>query len=278
MRGALKKPGGQLSGQIQRLTPGFNPEREVRAKTTAKHNRVERFGNPMPAQPQRQVVQGKVTPRHTGHAAAAPATASAVALPSMITSASHQKLERMLDEALTKADAHKKALRYQAARHFWQRPSFLGRRTGMKIGLILVLVLAAIGFAAWQKMPQLSAKLAGVRAHIAASVPTYKPEGFKLMAPVSTEDGGVIMKYKSAIDNSGFDISQKQSNMTSANLTQTVVPQGAQVQTSQVGGNTVYIYGQNNDAAWVNNGVLFKIKDNARLSSDQIINIVKSLN
>jgi hypothetical protein len=278
MRGALKKPAGQLSGQIQRLTPGFNPEREVRAKTTAKHSRVERFGVPTPVQPKRQVVQGQVTPRHVGHAAPSPATSSAVALPSMITSASHQKLERMLDEALTKADAHKKALRYQAARHFWQRPSFLGRRTGLKIFLVLVLGLAAAGFAAWQKMPQLSAKLAGVRAHIAASVPTYKPEGFSLAAPVSTQNGGVVLKYKSAIDDSGFDISQKQSNMTSANLPQTVVPQGAQVQTSQVGGNTVYIYGQNNDAAWVNNGVLYTIKDHAKLSSDQIINIVKGLN
>jgi hypothetical protein len=278
MRGALKKPNGQLSNQIQHLTPGFNPEREVRAKTATKHSRVERFGIPVPSQPKRQVVQGEVTPRHSGHVTATPATTSAVALPSMITSASHQKLERMLDEALTKADAHKKALRYQAARHFWQRPSFLGRRTGIKISLILVLAIAAAGFAAWQKLPQLSAKLAGVRAHITASVPTYKPEGYNLAAPVSTQDGGVIMKYKSAIDNAGFDIAQKQSNMTSANLPQTVVPQGAQVQTSQVGGNTVYIYGQNNDAAWVNNGVLYTIKDHAKLSSDQIINIVKGLN
>ncbi|MBX4197221.1 DUF4367 domain-containing protein [Candidatus Saccharibacteria bacterium] len=278
MRGALKKPSEQLGSKIQRLTPGFNPEREVRAKITAKHSQVDRFGTPIPAaEPKRQTIQGEVIPRFS-QPTAPDTTATAVTLPSMVTSASHQKLERMLDQALTRADAHKKALRYQAARHFWQRPSFLGRRTGIKIGLLLVLIVAAFSFAAWQKMPQLSAKLAGIRAHISASVPSYKPEGFSLAAPVSTQDGSVLMKYKSAADNAGFELTQKQSNMTSVSLAQSVVPHGAQVQTTQVGGNTIYIYGQNNDAAWVNNGVLYTIKDNAKLSSDQIINIVKGLN
>jgi hypothetical protein len=45
-----------------------------------------------------------------------------------------------------------------------------------------------------------------------------------------------------------------------------------------VAGNTVYIYGARNDAAWVNNGVLYTIKDYAGLTSDQIIKIVQGLN
>ena len=277
MRGALKKPGVNLGAKIQRMTPGFNPEREIRARTTAKHRQVERFGNPTA---NKSVAQGEIIPGRGGHSQAQtiPAT-TAVALPSMITSASHQKLERMLDEALTKANAHKQALRYQAARHFWQRPGFLGRFAKLKLILTLVVVLSVIGFLAWQKFPVLSVKLAAARAHISASVPAYKPSGYALASPAAAKNGVVLLKYTSAADNNqSFDIAQKSSNMTSVSLAQTIVPAGAQVQTFQVGGNTVYIYGQNNDAAWVNNGVLYTISDHAKLSSDEIIKIVQGLN
>lgn len=281
MRGALKKPSVPLGAHIQRLTPGYNPRREDHAKHVAKHDRVQRFGIPVASAPAvpHQTLQAKVTPRRSGPSAAAASNSTSVALPSMITSASHQKLERMLDVALTRADAHKQALRYHAARHFWQRPSFLGRRTGLKISLLVILVLAGAGFAAWQKFPQLSIKLAASRAHIHASVPSYKPDGYSLAAPAQAINGQVLIKYKAAADaDQGYDISQAPSDMTSTSLASTLTPSGSQMQTSQVGGNTVYIYGPKNDAAWVNNGILYKLSDRANLSSDQIIDIVKGLN
>jgi hypothetical protein len=197
----------------------------------------------------------------------------------MVTSASHQKLERLLDQALTHADAHKQAMRYQAARHFWQRPGFLGKRKALKLGIVIIIILAAAGFAAWDKLPQVSIKLAGIRAHVSTSVPTYTPDGFSAAAPASVNNGAVVIKFKSETDSSkGYDVLEKQSNLPSASLSQTLVPPGAQVQTSQVGGNTVYIYGASNNAAWVNNGVLYTVKDYASLSSDQIIKIVQGLN
>jgi len=280
MRGALKKPTANVGSHIQRLTPGYNPQREIYAKTIAKHGRVQRFGNPISSNSAtpKPIIKAQAVPRNVSTASASPVT-TAVALPSMITSASHQKLERMLDVALTRADAHKQALRYHAARHFWQRPSFLGRRTGLKLGLIIVILLLATGFAAWQKFPQLSIKLAAVRAHISAAVPSYKPDGYSLAAPAQAIDGKVLIKYKDAADDSlGYAISQSPSDMTRTNLANTLAPAGAQMQTSQVGGNTVYIYGSKNDAAWVNNGILYKLDDHADLSSDQILNIVKGLN
>jgi hypothetical protein len=279
MRGALKKPASQVGGHIQKLTPGFNPRREDHAKSVAKHDRVKRFGHPVPSSPAPQpVIKAKAVPRQTSAAITNTASAS-VALPSMVTSASHQKLERMLDLALTRADAHKQALRYHAARHFWQRPGFLGRRTGLKIGLVAIVLAAALGFAAWQKFPQFSVKLAASRVHISASVPSYKPEGYSLAAPAQAIDGKVLLKYKAVSDAAqSYDISQSPSDMTSISLANTLSPAGNQMQTSQVGGNTVYIYGPRNDAAWVNNGILYKLNDRANLSSDEILNIVKGLN
>jgi hypothetical protein len=227
-----------------------------------------------------ETIKGEVIPRHTPDISEPQASSSSTAavMPSMVASASHQKLERMLDEALTRADAHKQALRYHAARHFWQRPGFLGRRTGLKLCLLVILVAAATALIAWQKFPQLSVKVAGSRAHIAASVPSYKPEGYKLASPATIDNGAVLMKYTAGQDDQSYEITQKQSDLTSTSLAQTIVPAGAAVQTSQVAGNTVYIYGIHNDAAWVNNGVLYTINNRAELSSDQIIKIVQGLN
>lgn len=278
MRGSLKRPSIQVNPKVQRLNPLANPQREFRAKHTPKHQQVDRFGAPIAPV---QTIHSRVTPRRAAPSAAGAASPSATTtavMPSMVASASHQKLERMLDEALTSADAHKQALRYQAARHFWQRPGFLGRRTGLKLALIIIAVVAASVYVAWQKFPQLSVKLAGSRAHISASVPSYEPEGYKLVSPASADNGAVLMRYTAAEEGQTYEITQKQSDLTSSSLAQTIVPAGAQVQTTQVGGTTVYIYGQNNDAAWVNNGVLYTITNRAQLNSDQIIKIVQGLN
>ena len=262
----------------------MNPQREIRAKTATKHTSVDHFGNPSTthSSSKPQVVHGEVIRRHSGHSnlsAGAASTSTAVALPSMVASASHQKLERMLDEALTKADAHKQAMRYHAARHFWQRPGFMGRRASLKITLILIVVLGAAGLLAWQKVPQVSIRVAAARAHVNASIPVYKPSGYSLITPASVNAGAVLLKYKdSADDTQSYSIAQKPSNMASLSLAQTIVPHGAQVQTTQVSGNTVYIYGASNNAAWVNNGILYTISDHARLSSDEIIKIVQGLN
>ncbi|MGH7156618.1 MAG: DUF4367 domain-containing protein, partial [Candidatus Saccharimonadales bacterium] len=160
----------------------------------------------------------------------------------------------------------------------WQRRWFSGPKRWGLLGLIL-LVLAIGAVFAWRSVPQLSIKLAGMRAHLSAVVPTYKPDGYKLASPANTDAGAVSIKYKSATAPSQtYSIVEAQSNMTSNLVAQNVVPKGASVQTSQVDGNTVYIYGSSNDAAWVNNGLLYKIKNSASLSSDQLINIVQGLN
>jgi hypothetical protein len=86
------------------------------------------------------------------------------------------------------------------------------------------------------------------------------------------------MKFK-ANDSSAreFTVSQASSKMSSKSLEDKVVPDNVQVQTSVVNGTTVYIYGENNDAAWVNNGMQYTIKDAASLNSDQILKIANSL-
>ena len=100
-----------------------------------------------------------------------------------------------------------------------------------------------------------------------------------MAGPAKAQSGAVTINFKSAANPyQTYAISEAQSNLSSTSLVQTVVPKGKSLQTSQVDGNTVYIYGPSNDAAWVNNGVLYTIKDTAGLSSDELIKIVQGLN
>lgn len=244
----------------------------------SRHPRVERFGNPASKKSRTvEAVSGEVV-SHRPLRAAPAAQAVAAPLPSMIASSSHQKLERLLDEALAKADSHKQALRYHAARHFWQRRWFSGPRKWLAIGATVIVLLAA-GLYAWRNVPQLSIKAAGLRAHFSATVPGYEPDGYKIAGPAKAVSGAVSVQYESDKDHSKtYGITEQPSAFTSGMVSQNVVPKGSNVQTSQVEGNTVYIYGPGNDAAWVNNGLLYTIKNSSALSSDQLIQIVSGLN
>jgi hypothetical protein len=278
MRDGLKKPSHKAEPHASH-TGSLNPQREIRAKNTPQHHGVQRFGIPTPRRQQStdsravsgELVNHSAPPKASHHAATAP-------LPSMVASASHQKLERLLDQALTHADTHMEAMRYQAARHFWQRGRLRGGRRWLILGALLIIIIIGL-FISWQKIPQLSVKAAGMRAHLSASVPSYIPEGYHLAGPAKAVSGTVDIKFASKSNGTNaYEIIQAQSNLTSQLVGQSVVPKGAAVQTSQVEGNTVYIYGQSNDAAWVNNGVLYTIKDRASLSSDELIKIVQGLN
>lgn len=280
-RGGLKKPAKYASSRLHKLSPPSNFQREARAKTIQRHGRVNRFGGAArsalsAAQAAPKSLSGEIISRgrRTAHSSVNPVPAPA---PSMITSVSHQKLERMLDEALVKADAHKAAMQYQAARHFWRRRWLSGPRRWV-VMLVFFLALGSSIFIAWQKVPQLSLKAASLRVHFKAVAPSYKPEGYKVSGPAKASAGAVSLTYQSGVDGSSYVVSQSTSNLTSAMVANTVVPHGASVQTSEVDGNTVYIYGTDDNAAWVNNGVLYTIKNSANLNSDELIKIVKGIN
>jgi hypothetical protein len=270
MRGGLKKPSTKITASFNRFS-GNNIEREVRAKSTHKHPGIDRFGTPRP--PAKKTPAKPLTGEVVNSGGKAAASRATAPLPSMVTSASHHKLERLLDQALTHADSHKEAMRYGAARHFWQR----GSRRWVILAVILVAIVVGL-FISWQKVPQLSVKTAGMQAHLSPTVPTYKPDDFKMAGPAKAVSGTVDIKYVSSDNSQSYNIVQAQSNLTSQMVGQNVVPKGSTVQTSQVEGNTVYIYGENNDAAWVNNGILYTIKDGAHLNSDELIKIVQGLN
>ncbi|HEU5004810.1 MAG TPA: DUF4367 domain-containing protein [Candidatus Saccharimonadales bacterium] len=279
MRNIVSKPKAQIAEVRQGLIKpsvskavGQEQERRARAVAIPKHSRVDRFGVLKTAETKpRHEITAKARPVvQMSQAVSAPAVAKP--LPSMVVSASHQKLERLLDEALIRADAHKAMERKRSRNplnHITRLPRWL------VVSILLIIVIAIVGFFAWRDIPQVALKVAGEQAHVSASLPDYAPTGFSIAGPASHQGNTVVIKYQSG--GYSYDITQKSSGWDSTSLAANVITPGLQVQTSQVQGTTVYIYGKQNNATWVNNGVWYTLKNNASLTSDQIMRIVQSM-
>ena len=284
MRSLVSKPSGVIKKAdsaakfYKSRTAEISPVRASRAKTVAKNAKVEHFGKSAPKNPE-SFTRPRLVSRSSDRALvtlpqAKPMKAVAAPLPSMVTSVSHQNLERLLDHALMQADAHKMALRARAKG--WRRVMLAPK--WLSIGATSVAFALLVGFFAWQNIPQVSIRLANARAHVSASVPAYTPMGYGVTGPIKADSNQVTINYKAASQNKGgYAITQQASNWDSSSVAANAVPSGTQVQSSQVNGTTVYIYGQSNDATWVNHGVLFNLQDKANLSSDQILKIANGL-
>lgn len=274
MRAAVKKPTTgktdfrpQAGASTEKNSPNKPSDRHtMRARTVTKNSNVSRFGHVHKSAPKTAPVSGEIVSR-----AGSQKSAALAASPSMVASASHSHIERLLDQALT-SNTHKK--RPRSAHGAWHRIKFMPRWLSVGVAAFILTIAAAVF--AWQNIPQVAVKVAAVRASINATAPGYTPEGYRFAAPVNYDKGQVKIRYSSG-SGQKYEVIQQTSKLDSASLASTILSTEANVQTSQVKGNTVYIYGDKNNATWVNNGVRYTIADHAGLSSDQVLNIAGSL-
>lgn len=280
MRSVVKKPpAAQASRLSHHLKPkkgglGMDIGRASRAKSLLKSPKISRY-SPPPAHS--ESAKPKAAPT-VAASAATPVKVMNTAprpLPSMVTSASHYRLERLLDHALASADAHKQLLRGQRKRSGWR--SFWRVPRWASLSILTVAVLTTAGYAAWQNLPQLSLRLAAMRSEVSATVPSYSPSGYDFSGPAAVKDSAVLITYKSAEDAAqNYTISQQASKWDSTTLLSNFVnPADQNYQTSQVNGKTVYIYGDGRKAAWVSDGKLYNITSNANIDSEQLLKIAE---
>ncbi|MEI7539246.1 MAG: DUF4367 domain-containing protein [Candidatus Saccharibacteria bacterium] len=141
------------------------------------------------------------------------------------------------------------------------------------IGLIL---LITVGYFAYINMPALSVRIASAQANIEAKYPSYHPDGYSINGPVSYSNGQVVINFHANTGNSQFSIKQTKSSWDSSALeVQVNKDSNGEFITTQDGGLTIYTY--NNNAAWINDGILYNITGNAPLSIGQIQKIVTGL-
>jgi hypothetical protein len=157
----------------------------------------------------------------------------------------------------------------QLAAHHW------GRR--LSIAGAMVALLAFGGYLTYHNMPAIATRMAAAQAGINASFPSYQPSGYSLAGGISQQQGSVLMKFAANAGPGTFTLTQSRSDWdSSAVLANYVLPSfGRNFATTTSHGLT--IYSTHNAAAWVNGGILYTIKGNAPLSSEQVERIAASM-
>lgn len=205
MRSAVKKPAASLNKQassapkqkvIESRTSHIDHGRLARVQSIDKNTKVRRFGHGVHPVAAKKHASDRRTKEAPSSAAQSTGNNTALSrpLPSLLTSVSHQQLERMLDEALTNADAHKKAMRDHSSKGLWQR--IKGAPRWLTIGVTFIVVAVIGTFVAMNKVPHVAVRVAASKAHVDAKLPAYTPSGFSFAGPVSYTEGNVSIKYK----------------------------------------------------------------------------------
>lgn len=142
----------------------------------------------------------------------------------------------------------------------------------------IILAVALVLFAVYRFVPSVSVGIASAQAGVEATYPKYVPDGYSLNHPVTYRDGEVSLKFKSNSNDNTYTITQTRSSWDSSAVLDNVVrpAAGENYITTKERGLTVYSY--ENNAAWVNKGILYVIaSNNAPLSGEQIRNVATSL-
>jgi hypothetical protein len=160
-----------------------------------------------------------------------------------------------------------------------KKDNFLRRnKKYVNIFTIGATILIAVGFIVYLNLPNISVRVASMQAGIDATFPEYHPDGYSLSGPVSYSNGEVTINFHANSGNNKFVINQSKSPLDSSALKiQVDKNSNHQTSESQEGGLTIYTYNDNNNADWVNGGILYSITGDAKLSSDQIRHIATSL-
>lgn len=139
-------------------------------------------------------------------------------------------------------------------------------------------VVVAIGYFVTTNMPDISMRVAAMQTGIEASYPGYVPRDFSLL-DISSEEGKVEMNFRNDTNGDAFSLVEENSSWDSnALLTNYVKPEwGENYSIVKEQGLTIYV-NEKSDAAWVNGGVVFKLKNlEGELTKKQIRSIAVSL-
>lgn len=175
--------------------------------------------------------------------------------------------KQSIEKALQNAKPAKKEKRSFAKRH--------PRLVSATSATLAVALLG--GYLTYLNLPSISVRVAAAQAGIAATYPAYQPSGYSLNGPVAYSNGQVTMKFAANVGPQEFTVNQIKSSWDSSALLENYIESKSEgnYQTLSDSGLTIYTY--NNDAAWINSGILHTIEGDAPLSPDQIRRIATSM-
>lgn len=244
------------------------PTRATRPTTITRHSPVAK-AHPTHKPTSAPVADIAPTPHAIAMAAGnrlqKPQVAAVAARPSQVIK--NESIQRALDSSTPKS--HKKQVHSKKQRGKTSR--------FMSIASASLAIVLLGGYLTYLNMPSLSTRVAAAQAGIDASYPSYKPSGYSLTGAVAYQQGSVSMTFAANAGPYSYTLTQKDSSWdSSAVLENAVEPEaGDNYAVSTASGLTIYSYDRK--STWVNNGILYTITGDAKLSAEQVQNIATSL-
>ena len=191
-----------------------------------------------------------------------------------------KKTEEMIQSQLNAATAHLMTFKKPRIAHKVKKKlaaaSPVKRRFVLSSASALMIVVTG-GIIVYANLAGISLMIASKKAGFSAYKPTYTPSGYRIKNPIGYTPGRIIISFKSNTNDMNYSIEQKPSGWTNETLREQVsTSDGNQFQAQYVNGLTVYFTNDNN-ATWVDRGVLFTLRGDSGLSSEQIASIAASM-
>lgn len=136
-------------------------------------------------------------------------------------------------------------------------------------------LMLLIAFFAYQNAPNLALKRASSTIGFTASLPTYRPSGFRMAGGVQYQPGKVVVSFRSNSDTRAYNVTQVTSSITDDTLRQRFL-KGQNYEQINANGQTAYMYGSDN-LTWIRNGIWYTIDGDSDLSKDQLVRVASSL-
>lgn len=261
----------------------INPERLMRAAQIDVSPKISRFVHQVStiAPTATQAAQEAITALNKAITIPQPATPQKVVYRPDIMPArrSQTTTNDVFERALQRATSHEQPMPVISGSKKRARVSKSLHRRMVSYSAGAVAVLAIAGFFGMQNMDTIQFKMASRQAGFSATMPNYQPAGFAVES-VRSYNGYVGLKYvaDSIAGTSSYAITEKPSNWNSATLLTSIQTgnNAANYRVVEKAGRTVYLYGKN-QAAWVNNGILYQLVSTGELGNHEIGQIAASM-
>lgn len=191
------------------------------------------------------------------------------------TSQTHTPAKIIKEQAIEKALNNQIDIKKEQKLANKRNRSKLGWGRAFSIASASLAIVMLAGYLTYLSMPNLSVKMAAVQSGVNAKYPSYRPDGYALNGPISFKEGEVAMNFAYAGDDRGFTLKQKSSNWDSTAVQEFVDSKTDSPTITAVDGLKIYSY--DNNAVWVNAGVLYTVEGDAPLSGSQIQKIATSM-
>lgn len=177
----------------------------------------------------------------------------------------------LFEQALLNSTSHKQ----KSPKKILSKKNHKASRQIIKIASSLTAFILITGAILYHNQTGYAVRQASVKAGFAASLPEYKPIGFKLEKNVQSNYGAVTLRYISNTSQDQFEINQTRSDIDESIL-ESSLENSIDKYVTYSGNQKILIYNGSN-AKWLKNGVLYSLQGNVSLSAQQITNIVDSL-